>query len=157
MLAPGQCIRWFKLPYGPPIDRVAAANAPAEVDTSDFDYALETSLLQFAALMLVQNGVKVNAQTFRLTDADVDSIRRSEAIACNNVGQAAMSLVELYEPLKARLETIAARHWAAEAWEQYGAISQLQDELLEIRRLSLLPSQSSVRTPVSSQPPLVRT
>jgi hypothetical protein len=114
-----------------------AVDPPSDAEVGAFDYALETSLLQFAALTLVENGVTVNAQSFRLMRTDVASVRRSMESVTETVTATALSLTQVYEPVKARLETVAARHWteAEAAWLQYFAFSRVQEELLEIRQL----------------------
>lgn len=135
-----RCIRWFKLPHQAPVDRKAPpVPAPLTEEDRGFETAFETSLLHSAALTIVRNGAGVSPSAFRLDASDAETVRRTEAESREALRGEAARLKGLCEPLRARIETLAARAGdseIAEAWERYGEVSDFQEELLEIVRLS---------------------
>jgi len=152
------CSRWFRLPISEPhIDAhwqgEPEQDAPS-LDAAAYDSAVQTNLLHFAALIVAQAGVRVNPQSFRLPDADLETIRNQESTTTDNLNLANEQKREATRHIASRIESTIAQLMSGEmgvaiplnreaiipdiraAWQSYGVLSNLEDEIMEIRHYS---------------------
>jgi hypothetical protein len=148
------CSRWFRVPSEPP--RMLAAPSEDEprgsFNAEAYEGAMRTNLLHFAALVMRQSGAAVDPSSFSLPAVDLESIRRQErtttsdlTLALEEYRTSAARIAQRIESTVARLFNrelgiAAAENYEAHipnlksAWTSYGTLSQLQDEVMEIRR-----------------------
>jgi hypothetical protein len=151
---PQFCSRWFRLQAAEP--RVLAetknlGDVQPEFDNVSYDSAVRTSLLHFAALVLAQVGTKVNPSSFQVPAGDLSTIRREEAAS----GKYLTEMLDQYRQtaigIATRIESTVSRLLNGEfglalpahrnlplpdlraAWSSYSVLSQLQDEIMEVR------------------------
>jgi Zn-dependent protease with chaperone function len=152
------CARWFRLPHAEPRlglveePKEAAEGEEASFDAAAYDTALHTNLLHFAAVVVKQAGVAVNPMVFQLPAADLETIRRQESITSYNMGLALQHNRRSSKSIADRIEATVAQLLNGDlgvavpssrateipnlktAWDSYGALSQFQPEVNEIRR-----------------------
>lgn len=142
--------QWFR---ADDVEPVEVPEYRIEWGTKAWDEALETNLLHFAALTLAQSSVKVKPESFRLASAGLDRIREQErASACVLLDVRdgyRLAAAPIAARMRAALRGLLAREigirvgeeWAGRvpdlsgASVAYIALSQAQEEVLEIRRL----------------------
>ena len=153
--SPEFCSRWFRLATVEPekTDGVSGSfQDPPTFDIESFQNALEMNLNHFAALVIVQNGVRITPASFQLDVTDLASIRAQEALSSRNLLDIMDRFRSAARHLSARVADVIERFdrddlaitvnstWQASvpkfepAHLTYRALSQCQDDMLEIRR-----------------------
>ena len=152
--APAQfCAQWLRLAGNEPRELGGAAEAKAgEFDHEAFANALNTSVLRYAALQIVEAGVRVKPESFCLQATDLDSVRRAESAAARRLEEVFAELNRAAEPVAARIETTIARLLKGElvivvagshvlelpqakwSWECYSALSYSLEAVAGVRR-----------------------
>jgi Zn-dependent protease with chaperone function len=148
---PAFCARWFRLPSNEPEESPAQPiGDKPEFDAKVYDAALQTNLLHFAALMIARTGTPLKAEEFRLSDTGLTTIKQEEANSGTKLSVVADRYRAWAGPIAKRMENSTARLLRLgigvrtpfpvappdprAAWESYGALSQCQDQIFEIRR-----------------------
>jgi Zn-dependent protease with chaperone function len=151
---PQFCARWFRLPTGEPQLLETSGTESGETpsfDASAYDAALHTNLLHFAALIVRRSGIAVNPKSFQLAAGDFETIQRTESISTRNMDLALEEYRRSSAHIARRIESTMAQllnHDLAvaispdrctdipdlrSAWKCYGALSQFQGEVMEVR------------------------
>jgi Zn-dependent protease with chaperone function len=151
---PQFCSRWFRLEATEPREIEEAKDlggAQPEFDADSYDSAVRTSLLHFAALILAQAGTKVNPSSFQVPAADLSTIRREETASGRYLTEMLDQYRQTANGIAKRIESTVARLLSGEfglaipadrnlslpdlraAWSSYSVLSQLQDEIMEVR------------------------
>jgi Zn-dependent protease with chaperone function len=146
------CIEWLRLrPVATQEPNGAAEDEATTDEVEGYEAAVRRHQLHFAALMLVQAGVKVNPPSFELSSADLMTIQSAEE---RSRRQLHMCIERMRDAAKPVVEGLAAKVSGlctggytvtvpqgfpvpnlAAAWQCYDALSQCQSQLAHIRDL----------------------
>jgi Zn-dependent protease with chaperone function len=142
-----ECSQWLGLPV-----RSIGTNPPPKPAIAEFHQAMQTSTLHYAAMVIREVGVNVQAEAFKLESTDLEYIRSVERISRRNVLSAVEGLNagsrEVAERIQAAVEYAArsglvmvrasdmelSSETVKQAWAAYCQICNWRDALREVRR-----------------------